>query len=219
MIAPSGIRNRTTGRRSLGLERLDLLVGQLAAVAVVPWRALGAGRLAARLELLRRAVAVVGLARSTQRAATHRRRCPAARTAGTARIAADLDGPSSQSRPSQRSASSRRRGLLRCCARSVSSMRNTNVPPWWRAKAQLNSAVRTLPTCRAGRRRGSRTRTFEARPVERGLLAHLDATLFVRVPMPSIDDLDLVADLHGADALGGAGEDHVAGQQGHHLET
>ncbi len=32
-------------------------------------------------------------------------------------------------------------------AASVSSMRNTNVPPWWRANAQLNSAVRARPTC------------------------------------------------------------------------
>ena len=29
-------------------------------------------------------------------------------------------------------------------------------------------------------------------------------------------DLDLVADLHGTDTLGGAGEDDVAGQQRHH---
>ena len=33
--------------------------------------------------------------------------------------------------------------------------------------------------------------------------------------MPSIDDVDLVADLHRADTLGGAGEDDVAGQQRH----
>ena len=35
-------------------------------------------------------------------------------------------------------------GRLR--ASSVSSMRSTNVPPVWRASAQLNSAVRAPPT-------------------------------------------------------------------------
>jgi hypothetical protein len=33
-------------------------------------------------------------------------------------------------------------------SRSVSSMRRTNVPPWWRAKRKLKSAVRAPPTCR-----------------------------------------------------------------------
>src|SRR5215467_6319492 len=33
-------------------------------------------------------------------------------------------------------------------ARSVSSMRSRNLPPWWRAKSQLDSAVRALPICR-----------------------------------------------------------------------
>ena len=32
--------------------------------------------------------------------------------------------------------------------RSVSSIRSTNTPPWWRAKSQLKSAVRALPTWR-----------------------------------------------------------------------
>ena len=40
-------------------------------------------------------------------------------------------------------------------------------------------------------------------------------TRLVRVPMPSIVDRDLVADLDRADAGGRAGEDHVAGQQRH----
>ena len=44
---------------ALGLERRDLLVGELAAEAVVPLH-LGAGRLAAGVDLLGRAVAVVG---------------------------------------------------------------------------------------------------------------------------------------------------------------
>ena len=35
-------------------------------------------------------------------------------------------------------------GRLR--ASSVSSIRSTNVPPLWRASAQLNSAVRAPPT-------------------------------------------------------------------------
>ena len=33
-------------------------------------------------------------------------------------------------------------------ARSVSSMRRWNSPPWWRANSQLNSAVRAPPMCR-----------------------------------------------------------------------
>src|SRR5215471_5015067 len=33
-------------------------------------------------------------------------------------------------------------------ARSVSSMRSRNLPPWWRAKSQLNSAVRAPPMCK-----------------------------------------------------------------------
>ena len=37
-------------------------------------------------------------------------------------------------------------------AESVSSMRNTNVPPVCRAYAQLNSAVRTMPDVRVARR-------------------------------------------------------------------
>ena len=47
-------------------------------------------------------------------------------------------------------------------AASVSSMRKTKVPPVCRACAQLNSAVRTMPTC--GRPVGDgqkRTRTSE----------------------------------------------------------
>src|SRR2546423_12065204 len=32
--------------------------------------------------------------------------------------------------------------------RSVSSMRNRNLPPWCRAKSQLKSAVRAPPMCR-----------------------------------------------------------------------
>src|SRR3546814_3856600 len=33
-------------------------------------------------------------------------------------------------------------------ARSVSSMRSRNLPPWWRANSQLNSAVRAPPIWR-----------------------------------------------------------------------
>jgi hypothetical protein len=32
--------------------------------------------------------------------------------------------------------------------RSVSSTRNRKLPPWWRAKSQLNNAVRAPPICR-----------------------------------------------------------------------
>ena len=33
-------------------------------------------------------------------------------------------------------------------ALSVSSIRSRNLPPWWRANSQLNSAVRAPPICR-----------------------------------------------------------------------
>src|SRR5690348_5489806 len=94
-------------------------------------------------------------------------------------------------------------------SRSVSSMRNTSVPPWWRANAQLKSAVRTRPTCGLPVGLGAiRTRTVTA------VSPCLDG---VRQSAESGDrDLDLVADVHGTDALGGAGEDDVAGEQRHH---
>ena len=65
---------------------------------------------------------------------------------------------------------------------SVSSMRNTNLPPLWRANAQLNSAVRAMPTCGlpVGRR---------AEPSDDGASDECqslrETTEFVRVPMPS----------------------------------
>src|ERR671916_967779 len=59
-----------------------------------------------------------------------------------------MPGPSSQSRPIQRrerSNWSTDSSVER--ARSVSSIRNTNVPPVLRAKSQLKRAVLTPPTC------------------------------------------------------------------------
>src|ERR1700709_1318538 len=110
-------------------------------------------------------------------------------------------------------------GVLR--ARSVSSMRSTRVPPKCRAKAQLKRAERTLPTCRLpvgdG---GNRTRTASGATFPRTgspwtgsvTLNHL-----VGQVADALDrDLDLVTDVHGTDALGGSGEDHVARQQRHH---
>ena len=102
-------------------------------------------------------------------------------------------------------------------AASVSSMRNTNVPPWWRANAQLNSAVRARPTCGlAGRRRAEPDADVLGRQVAEDVVSHRVTTLFVRVPMPAIETSTSSPTLHGTDALGGAGEDHVAGQQRHH---
>ncbi len=64
---------------------------------------------------------------------------------------------------------------------SVSSIRKTKVPPWWRANAQLKSAVRARPTCGLPVGLGAmRTRT-----VSGSLIAV--ATLFVRVPRPAIE--------------------------------
>src|SRR5215210_189796 len=86
-------------------------------------------------------------------------------------------------------------------------MRNTNVPPWWRANAQLNSAVRARPTCGDPVGLGAiRTRTL--------LVTRFH--LVGQVADAGDRDLDLVVDVYGTDTLGGAGEDHVTGEQRHH---
>ena len=111
-------------------------------------------------------------------------------------------GPSSQVSPSQVSESYSTwydSGRLRPA--SVSSTRSTNVPPKCRANTQLNSALRTLPTCRLpvgdG---GNRTRTWSgARPPSTltgsasvQILTHPAwssvalRTMLVRAPIPSI---------------------------------
>src|SRR5689334_25285344 len=91
-------------------------------------------------------------------------------------------------------------------------MRKTRVPWWCRANAQLNRAVRTRPTCGLPVGEGQkRTRTGEP-----GALATLDN--LVGESADAFDgDGDLVADVQGADPRGGAGEDDVAGEQGHGL--
>ena len=65
------------------------------------------------------------------------------------RVRPAMPGPSSHSRRSQR-IPSRMPATISSDERSasVSSMRRMNVPPWCRAKSQLNSAVRAPPTCR-----------------------------------------------------------------------
>src|SRR3954454_15701068 len=93
---------------------------------------------------------------------------------------------------------------------SVSSIRNTKVPPWWRANAQLNRAVRTRPTCGEPVGLGAiRTRTPpDVEPVETPFGSSVTCLHLVGQVADAGDrDLDLVADLHGTDALGGAGED------------
>src|ERR1700761_7338247 len=88
-------------------------------------------------------------------------------------------------------------------------MRNTSVPRWCRAKAQLNRAVRTRPTWGLPVGEGQkRTRTEP--------LATLDH--LVGESADAFDgDGDLVADGERADPGGGAGEDDVAGNQRHGL--
>src|SRR5688500_7034199 len=88
-------------------------------------------------------------------------------------------------------------------------MRKTRVPPWWRANAQLNRAVRTRPTWGLPVGEGQkRTRTFA--------LATLDH--LVGESADALDgDGDLVADTEWADPCRGAREDHVAGEQRHGL--
>ena len=191
-----------------------LLVGELAAVAVVPLH-LGAGGLAARLDLLVGAVAVVGAPASRSRASDVGVDVGRARTAVRAVRAADL-GPSSQSRPSQRSdVEQRRRRTPRCCGRaSVSSMRKHE-------RAAVVARERPVEQRRAGEA-DVRVAGRDGRHPDADRLAGSRVgqsrltTLLVRVPMPCDRDLDLVAGLHRTDTLGGAGEDHVAGQQRHH---
>src|SRR5918999_1376450 len=120
-----------------------------------------------------------------------------------------MSGPSSQSSPSQPKRSnspSYDSWVLR--ATSVSSMRRTSFPPVCRAKSQLNRNVRTSPTCGLPVGDGGK-RTRMGRSVTGGDPIREAADAGNR-------DLDLVTDLHRADAVGGAGEDHVARQEGHH---
>src|SRR5580692_10127456 len=121
-------------------------------------------------------------------------------------------GPSSQSRPSQRSVPSAE-PMYSSVTRdwSVSSIRRTNTPPVWRAKAQSYSAVLMLPTCRSPLGDGAkRTRTRS-----------LSFSVTVNHPVAERSDaLDrdgyLVAVGQRPDAGRGAGQQHVAGQQRHH---
>src|SRR3954471_22868565 len=117
-------------------------------------------------------------------------------------------GPLSQSKPSQRIASSSwLYDSSESRAASVSSMRKTRVPWWCRANAQLNRAVRTRPTWGLPVGEGQkRTRT--------GALTTLDH--LVGESADAFDgDGDFVADVQGSDPCGGPGEDHVAREQRH----
>src|SRR5262245_21063704 len=119
-------------------------------------------------------------------------------------------GPSSQSRPSHRiESSSFAYDSSESRAASVSSMRNTNIPPTCRAYAQLNNAVRTSPTCGFPVGDGlKRTRTGPAWSVTR-----------YHPVGQRTDVLDghrhLVTRLHRPHPGGSAGEQYVAGEQGH----
>src|SRR5512144_1334349 len=97
---------------------------------------------------------------------------------------------------------------------SVSSIRNTNVPPTCRANAQLNSAVRARPTCGLPVGDGQNlTRTAEP-SAEAGSVTGYH--LVGQRPDARDRHVDLVTRVHRTDTLGGAGEDDVAGQQRHH---
>src|SRR5690606_27085292 len=76
-------------------------------------------------------------------------------------------GGSSQSSPSQ-SSPSMMASIAACVerARSVSSIRSSALPPWWRAKSQLNSAVRAPPICRKPVGEGAKRATTGRRPVD-----------------------------------------------------
>src|ERR1700721_2384982 len=128
-------------------------------------------------------------------------------------------GPSSHGRPSQRSVSSAEAmysGGTR--VRWVSSVRNPKAPPGGRAKAQAYSAVRMLPTCRSPLGEGAkRTRTPPVAWLSAGV--GCSVTVHHRVAQRP-DVLDghghFVSVLQGPDASRGPGQQHVAGQQGHH---
>ena len=108
------------------------------------------GRLALRLQLVRRAVAVVRVAARDEPRRPSRDADRGARDWKYGRVrSADRRAL----RPSRARASAGRRGCLSTMSvdersTSVSSMRRTNMPPWRRANSQLKSAVRAPPTCR-----------------------------------------------------------------------
>src|SRR5215467_5133645 len=130
-------------------------------------------------------------------------------------------GPSSQSRPSQRSVSwadSMYSGVTRVW--SVSSIRSTNRPPVERANAQSYRAVRTLPTCRSPLGEGAnRTLTPPGPPCPPGA-SSCSVTFGHRVGELS-DVLDghrhLVSDFQGTDPGRCPGEQRVPGKQRHHV--
>src|SRR5215471_15803502 len=130
-------------------------------------------------------------------------------------------GPSSQLRPSQRSVS---------CAEamysgftlvtSVSSIRSTNTPPVARANAQSYRAVLMLPTCRSPLGEGA-NRTL----TPRGPGAALPCSVtFVHLVRQGADPFDrhryLISRLRRswrAAAGGRPGEQHISGQERHHV--
>src|SRR5262249_46166054 len=132
-------------------------------------------------------------------------------------------GPSSQSRPSQRSVSwaeSMYSGVTR--VRSVSSIRSTNCPPVERANAQSYRAVRTLPTCRSPLGEGAnRTLTPPGPAPSRPPPGPAPRSVTARHPVrerPAVLDGPryLGSVFQGADPGRGPGEQRVAGEQRHH---
>src|SRR5688500_6049646 len=100
-------------------------------------------------------------------------------------------------------------------------MRNTKVPPWCRANAQLKSAVRASPTCGDpvgdGQNLTLTGASTPSLPFTVSAVRSVTPLHLVRQGPDALDDhVHLVADAHRADALGGAGEDYVTGQQRHH---
>src|SRR5690349_8596919 len=95
-------------------------------------------------------------------------------------------------------------------------MRKTKVPPWWRANAQLNKAVRAMPTWGEPVGEGqNRTRTGARSLTGPGAESATSCHLVREGADAGHDDVDLVADVHRSHALGGPGEDDVAGEQRH----
>jgi hypothetical protein len=70
---------------------------------------------------------------------------------------------------------------------SVSSMRNTKRPPWWRANSQLNNAVRALPRCSSPVGLGAK----------RVVMGHWDTGGFYGIESPPMKKLTLLPALLG----------------------
>ena len=217
MIARSGIRNRSAGFRPSATQRLDLLRRKSNGSAL-SYPGCLATELVARLDLFGRAVAVVRMRRRGQfrrDVGVDRRRAP---TACTARTDRRRPAPRPTSGPASCSASTTPRYAASVeRSTSVSSTRKTNVPPSWRANAQLNNAVRTVADVRVAGRGGCEAHAHGHRDSPDRDAPTVPTTVFVNVPIPSMVTDNLVAGHDRTDTGRRPGENDVTRQQGHRV--